>query len=85
MPVKHPIDALMEELKKRLDVRTRSQVGAITGLTASVMSRARNNIRPVSPEVVLQIHDTSGMSIAEIRGIGGIAPEHKLYMAKVEA
>lgn len=77
------VDYLLNEIQKRLNLRFKTEVGYITGLTCPVASRARHNVRCISPEVILRIHETSGIPVAQIRSILKAPAQYDVYPSTV--
>lgn len=60
-------EALFERLCARLGVRTYSALGALIGLSPSVVSKVRNRKVAISSEILLKIHDATDIPLRELR------------------
>lgn len=78
-----PVDHLLADVQRRLNLKRKTDVGYITGLTCPVASRARHDVRVISPEVILRIHETSGIPVAQIRSILKAPAQYDVYPSTV--
>lgn len=69
----HPIDHLMLEIQQRLGLTTRGDTLDAINFDSAGLSRVRTNKEGLSAKIILNIHDATGMSIADIRRIGCLA------------
>lgn len=67
-----PIDRLMNEVQRRLQLRTRQATLSAINLDNAQLSRVRKGTSNLSAKTILAIYDTTGMSIEEIRSLGAL-------------
>jgi plasmid maintenance system antidote protein VapI len=58
---------ILDELQKRFDIKNDRQLSIKLGVAAPVISRLRNGKAKVSAEMIIAIHETFGLPIAEIK------------------
>jgi plasmid maintenance system antidote protein VapI len=58
---------ILDELQKRFDIPNDRQLSIKLGVAAPVISRLRNGKAKVSAEMMIAIHETFGLPIAEIK------------------
>ena len=58
---------ILDELQKRFDIKNDRQLSIKLGMAAPVLSRLRNGKSKVSAEMMIAIHETFGLPIAEIK------------------
>lgn len=64
----HPNHAhLVDHLVATLGVKNDAALARTVGLSASAVSRMRHGKLPITPTVLLTLHDGTGLSIAELR------------------
>jgi hypothetical protein len=67
-----PLDDLLAIAKDKMGVETMKEVHLISGIPASAASKVRHGHIPLSAEMILRLHDVSGVSVDEIRERLGI-------------
>ena len=65
-------DALFDYVSKKLGARSDKQLSQMLGIHQTVISRARNRYKGISSNVLLQIHDATGISIRTMRELLGL-------------
>lgn len=58
---------ILDELQKRFDIKNDRQLSIKLEVAPPVLSRIRNGKAKVSAEVMIAIHESFGLSIAEIK------------------
>jgi transcriptional regulator with XRE-family HTH domain len=61
--------ALLDTVRKKKRLKTDLQLALLIGVEPSVISRIRSGRMPVSPYVILQLHDATGMDIKAIKSL----------------
>lgn len=69
---KYTPERLLDRIKKDNQLSTDSQLCDFLGIKSSVVSRVRNKRYGMSAELIIRIHDISGMPIRTIKEIAGI-------------
>jgi len=72
-PAESPIDELLNRVQEILNIRTRTATIKKIGSTPATVSRIRKGELTPSADLVLRVHDLTGLSVAEIRKLGDIA------------
>ena len=67
----HP-EALIDLVKKKLGLKRDYELVSIIGFDASVISKVKNKRKLLSAELLLALHDSTGLSIKEMKKIMGI-------------
>lgn len=62
-----PAHKLLDFLRSEYEFRSDRQLGIALGISAPVMSKIRNRAVAVSAEVMILIHEKTGMTIADIK------------------
>ena len=62
---------LLDALIKHLGLKNDAALSRALELAAPLISKLRNNGLPVSAFVLIRMHEVSGLSIAELRGLMG--------------
>lgn len=62
---------LLDELIKHLGLKNDAALSRALELAAPLISKLRNDGLPVSAFVLIRMHEVSGLSIAELRGLMG--------------
>jgi plasmid maintenance system antidote protein VapI len=66
----HPCQgALIDYLVERLNLKNDAALAKEVGLAPPTISKLRHGVLPVSPFILIQLHDKTGMSIADLRAI----------------
>lgn len=69
-------DVLIDKLCARLGCRSYSELGRVIGVSPALLSRVRRRRLVVSAEVLLRIHDATGIPIRELRAWMGDSRPH---------
>jgi predicted amino acid racemase len=62
-----PIDTLVDLARIYLNTKTKKETLALLGIQFATVTRIRQGVENVSPNVVLRFYDATGLSIAQIR------------------
>ena len=62
-----PAHKLFDFLKSEYEIKSDRQLGIALGLSAPVMSKIRSKTIVLSADVMILIHEKTGMSIADIK------------------
>jgi plasmid maintenance system antidote protein VapI len=62
---------LFDELKIRHGLRSDSALAAVLELEPTNISRLRHGRVPLGPSLILNVHETFGLPVAEIRALSG--------------
>lgn len=58
---------LLDTVRKRHNLKTDRALAHMLGIEQSVVSRIRSGKLAISPYVILQIHDATGMAVRDIK------------------
>lgn len=64
-------EPLLDAISQAISVRSDNALAKALGITQGAMSKIRNKHKPVSAEVLLRMHDISGLSIRQMRNLMG--------------
>lgn len=67
-----PIERILKYLKHHLGVKGTVELLDILNVSACVICRIRKGHKQISPHLFMRMHDASGLSINELRAIGGL-------------
>lgn len=67
-----PIDSLINEAQRKLDLRTKTETIEIVGSNPSMICRIRKGELKPSSDFILKFYFTTGISIEDILRIGNI-------------
>ncbi len=76
LPFTYRPDLLVDQLINRLGVRTCSGLARRLAVSPSMISKVRNARSPVTAELLLLMHDASGIPIRELRSMMGDTRQH---------
>lgn len=62
---------LLDELRLRLNLKNDSALSTVLEVGRPIISRIRHHRLPVGAAVLIRMHETSGLSIAELRDLMG--------------
>jgi plasmid maintenance system antidote protein VapI len=62
---------LLDAISQAISVKSDNALAKALGITQGAMSKIRNKRKPVSAEVLLRMHDISGLSIRHMRTLMG--------------
>lgn len=62
-----PAHALLDFLKTEYELKSDRQLCAALGISPPVLSKIRNRAVSISADVIILIHEKTGMSIADIK------------------
>jgi plasmid maintenance system antidote protein VapI len=60
---------LLDTLKEKYDLKNDAAISKTLEVAPPVISRIRNGKAPVSAELMIKIHETFGMPIADIKAL----------------
>lgn len=64
-------EPLLDAISQAISVKSDNALAKALGITQGAMSKIRNKHKPVSAEVLLRMHDISGLSIRQMRNLMG--------------
>jgi transcriptional regulator with XRE-family HTH domain len=62
---------LLDAISAAISVKSDNALAKALGITQGAMSKIRNKHKPISAEVLLRMHDISGLSIRHMRTLMG--------------
>ena len=72
-------ELFIDGLMRRLGARTRSSLARAVGISPSIVSKIWHRRLPVSSEILLQVHDATGIPIRELRRMMG---DHRQFFSR---
>ncbi len=64
-------ELFIDGLMRRLGTNTRSALAREVGISPSIVSKIRNRRLAISSEILLQVHESTGIPIRELRRMMG--------------
>lgn len=70
-------DPLLDAVKVRLKLKNDAALSRLLDVAPPVISKLRHRRLPVSPALLLRIHDETGLPVDELRGLMGVKDAYR--------